>query len=111
MKVDYNALLYEKVKQEYDDFVESLEKLPPKEIIQHSYEKVFKEDITMCFEYAELSNIDAKALYKKKKPLDFVYNEWLNCDCSYMDMLRDIIDDSCKIAVKDLQKSHSRGDR
>ncbi len=109
--VDYNALLYEKVKQEYDAFVESLEKLPPKEIINHSYEKVFKEDITMCFEDIDLSNSDAKALYKQKNPLDFVYNEWLSNDFSYMESLRDTIDDSCKIAVRDLRKSLSRGDR
>ncbi len=100
--VNYNELLYEKVKKEYDAFVESLEKLPPKEIINHSYEKVFKEDIAMCFEELELEPNDAKALLKKKKPLDFVYQEWLKNDCSYMDMLRDTVEDSSKKAVRDM---------
>lgn len=110
MRIDYTALLYEKVKKEYDAFVESLEKLSPKDIIDASYEKAFKEDIVLSFENISLEQIDAKALFKKKKPLDFVYQEWLKNDCSYMDMLRDTIDDSCKIAVRDL-KALSRGDR
>ncbi len=65
----------------------------------------------MCFEDIELSSSGAKALFKKKKPLDFVYNEWLSNDFSYMESLRDTIDDSCKIAVRDLKKTLSRGDR
>lgn len=110
MKIDYNDLLYRKVRKEYDAFVAEIEKLPPKDIVAHSYEKVFKEDITMCFEDISLEQKEAKALFKKQKPLDFVYNEWLSCDRSYMDMLRDTIDDSCKISVRDMQ-ALSRGDR
>ena len=111
MRIDFNALLYSKVQKEYDAFVDELAKLPPEEIIKHSYEKVFKEDITMCFEELELEPNEAKALLKKKNPLDFVYQEWLKNDCSYMDVIRDTIDDSCKIAVRDLKKALSRGDR
>ncbi len=108
--VSYNELLYDKVSDELRNFLNELEKLLPKEIISHSYEKVFKEDIVMCFESIELDDSDAKALYKMDNPLDFIYGEWLHCDRSYMDMLRDTIDDCCDMAVQEMG-SKSRGDR
>lgn len=34
----------EKVRREFSDFIDSLKKLPVEEILNRSYEKVFKED-------------------------------------------------------------------
>ncbi len=89
---DLKQKLYEKLEQEYYDFIEELKIMPPEQIIAHSYEKVFKEDILMCFEESDLDYEKTKALCELEKPLDLLYDEWLSTDDSYMEMLRDCID-------------------
>lgn len=42
--VDYNELLYNKMKKEFDSFISELKTKPPEQIIEGSYEKVIKED-------------------------------------------------------------------
>lgn len=103
-----NQQLYDKMQGEYNDFIEDLKKKTPDEIIGFSYEKVFKEDILMCFEYAEatLTANEANALLKQKKPLEFLYNAWLDYDCSYMDMLRDSNKDCASNEAARLHEQH-----
>lgn len=110
MSVDYNALLYEKMQAEYTDFLNRLKEMPIEKVIEHAYEKVFKEDLVSCIECGNLEPNEAKALYLQKYPLDYCYREWLDNDCSYMDMLRDTIDDASKNAVKEM-KEKSRESR
>lgn len=86
-------LLYAKVKQEYDEFIEDLKKLPPETIIENSYKKVMFEDIVASFE-GEDSFLDKEqliALLKFKCPLYICYEAWLDTDYTHMDMLRDSI--------------------
>ena len=106
-----NRKLYEKLSAEYDKFYENLKTLPPEEIIRSSYEKVFKEDILMCFECDNIDYDKAKALYSLDTPLDNLYNEWLGTDCSYMDMLRDVIDTCADTAIKDLKRNSKLQER
>lgn len=111
MQEDYNELLYDKMKSEYAQFISDLSTKSPKEIIDHSYEKVFKEEILIICETSERTSEEAKALYKQKKPLDFLYQEWLHNEYTYMDMVRDTVDDGAKSAVKEMKergKSYER---
>lgn len=100
---EINQKLYEKLAKEYDGFIEHLKTLLPDEIINNSYEKVFKEDILLCFESNDLDYERAKALLSLDKPLDELYDEWLGTDCTYMDMLRDCIDNRTDVAVKEMK--------
>lgn len=110
MSLDYNSLLYEKMANEYDDFLKQTAALPPEQILDHAYEKVMKEDILSLCEECNLEQKEAKALYKSKCPLDKVYQEWLHNDFTYMDMLRDTLDTSAEKSVKEMQ-SQSRESR
>jgi hypothetical protein len=84
--------LYAKLSAEYDAFIEGLKDKPPKDIIESSYEKVFKEDILMCFEYDDdMSDKEIAALLALEFPLDELYRNWLDTDVSHMDDLRDTI--------------------
>lgn len=103
MAIDYNDKLYEKVRNEYESFVSELKKMTPEQILEHSYEKTIKEDILNLFEYANLEHKEAKALYLTKYPLDAVYQKWLDTDVSYMDMLRESMEDKAKEAVGEMQ--------
>ena len=65
--MDNNAkiseMLYKKVKNEYN---ERLKKLPPDRIIDHAYEKVFKEDLMIALREKKLSYNKAKAMLSLK---------------------------------------------
>ena len=100
---DYNELLYNKMKKEFDSFISELKTKPPEQIIEGSYEKVIKEDLLAIFEYTEFSQTEAKSLYRLKAPLDDIYQEWCGNDMSYCDMLRETIDDRIKSAVKEMK--------
>lgn len=108
---ELNNKLYEKMKAEYDSFCAKTMELPPKEILEKSYEKVFKEDILCCFENDTLPYDKAKALYKLEYPLDEIYESWLNNDCSYMEDLRDTINDRCDFLVKEMKAKHKDMER
>lgn len=83
--------LYNKLSAEYDAFIEGLKSLPPDKIIQSAYEKVFKEDILMCFEGDAFYDTDIAILLTLDAPLEAMYQHWLNTDVTYMEDLRETI--------------------
>ncbi len=96
-----NTLLYIKMKTEYDEFINNLKNLPPEKIIESSYEKVFKEEILNCFQSGTpLNKKQAKAIFFKKYPLDYLYQEWRDTDSSYLDMLIDSIKNAADKEIK-----------
>ena len=93
-------LLYEKMCNEQESFIEKLKHSTPEEIISASYEKVMRDDILMLFESGFLDVKQIKELLRLEYPLSACYNEWLKNDCSYMDMLQDTVDNFSKELVK-----------
>lgn len=104
--MNYNDRVHEKLSAEYNRFMESMNQLSVKEAMMHSSEKIFKEDIVMCFEEGgmDLSPKQTKALLAEKYPLEHLYQEWLGADYSYLDMLRDCISDGIKSLEKELKQ-------
>ena len=93
-------LLYEKMSNEQNDFVENLKHLSPEKIIQSAYEKVMRDDILMLFEDDFLDDKQIKALLRLERPLSACYDEW--------DMLRDTVDDFSKDLVKEHEKAKKK---
>ena len=91
-KEEVNLQLYEKMKLEYEEFITDIYKMDKSEIIRHSYEIVFKDELVMCMSEIELPIEKAKALLETKNPLDECYHEWIKTDVSHMPDLRDVID-------------------
>lgn len=95
-KEDLRDLLYKKVSKEQDDYVEHLKTLSPQKIIDKAYEKVMRDDILMTLENDYMSDFlsdkQVKELLKLDYPLSACYEEWMDTDCSHMEMLRDTID-------------------
>lgn len=103
--------LYEKMKRELDNFKAELKTKPPDEIIRSAYELVTKEDILSVFEIEENFELQYyKALLKTKKPLEYLYQEWLGYDGSVMDAIRDSVNFAIEKQV-DYLKSHSKSER
>lgn len=95
--------LYQKLYDEYNEFVSNLRTMGADEIIQHSYEKVFKENILMAFDSMELTDEKLKALLSEEHPLDAIYNKWCKIDDHMMSDLSVAIEETATDAVK-----HSR---
>lgn len=110
MNTNYNQLLFEKCQKEYDDFIANLKTLPIEKVIDKSYEKVLKEDFLSCISELNLDENNAKALYLKKYPLDFVYEEWMDNDVTLMEDLRDTLYYAGDKAHKEL-KTNNRSAR
>ena len=106
MLVDYNKLLYDKLAKENDAFTADLKTKTPEQIIEACYEKVLKDDLLSLFEYTKFPQQEAKALYRLKNPLDALYQEWLHNDMTYMDMLRDTVDNRIESAVREMKATN-----
>ncbi len=106
--MDYQTQVYQKLSAEYEDFLKSMEKLSGMEAIEHAYEKVFKEDILLCFEDMDLTPQQAKALLSAKDPLDECYRKWLKSDVSYMDDLRETVENTIGFLTKERQRDREQ---
>lgn len=70
-----------KLKNEYNKFIESVEKLSSKEIIQKCYEIASKENLSSMFYDLELFNEkQLKFLLVSNNLLNTLYNIWLDSD-------------------------------
>lgn len=107
-ETDYNKLLYEKMKTEQDKFREWLFTQEPSEILNHTYEYTMREDIVMYMEELELSQKQAKALYKSPCPLRDVYEEFKDREVEHMDTIRDSIETE---ADKSIRREKTKAER
>ena len=74
--------------------------MTPEQIIEKAYEIVMREDIMIVFEDDSLSDKQVKALAKLEYPLSACYDEWQKTDVTYMDRLRDVVDDVANDLIK-----------
>lgn len=95
-------LLYERAKAEFDARMEELSALPPKEILDHAYEKIIKEEFLGLLEVG-VDEWETDALLACEQPLAALYSEWLDNDYSFLDDMRDTLNDAAKKRVDDLR--------
>ena len=112
---ELRVCLYKRMAAEQERFVEQLKYKPPEDIIEAAYEKVMRDDILMTFEDDNfLSDKQIKELLGFDYPLSACYYEWMDSDCSHMDMLRDTISDFTDELIKKREqekaKSHKKND-
>lgn len=105
-------ILYHRALKEQNDYLDHLKTLSPEQIIDKAYEKVMRDDILMTFEDDYLSDKQVAELLKLKYPLSVCYDEWMDTDCSHMEMLRDTIDSYTKRLVdeKEQKKNNKNHD-
>ena len=99
MNTDKNAVLYEKMAAEQDKFRDWLKSQPPEEILKHTYEYTVREDILMAMEELDLPQSRAAALLASPSPLADVYKEFADRETSYMDVVRDSIEQRAEAAL------------
>ena len=99
MNTDKNTALYEKMTAEQDKFRDWLKNQPPEEILKHTYEYTVREDILMAMEELDLPQSRAAALLASPSPLADVYKKFADRETSYMDMVRDSIEQRAEAAL------------
>jgi len=88
--------LAERMKSEMRAFVASLDASASNlsEILDDfAYEYTIKAEFISEIENGSVSNETMSALYKDKKPLNTLYDEWLNNEFTMIDMINDTITD------------------
>lgn len=101
--------LFNKLETEYNEFINKLKTSSPEQILQHSYEKVMKEEFVMMFN-PESNNYDidsVKVLNKSKYPLEELYQGWMDSDGGVHNLLEDSVEETIEFLRKD-QKNKSK---
>ena len=104
---ELNAAVYKKMDAEQTDYIGWLLKLPPEEILEHSFSYTVRRDILMTMEENVLSDEQAEALLQSDTPLTDVYTEFQKQETGYMDVVRDCI---VSLANSELRKNQERRD-
>ena len=99
MNTDKNTAPYEKMAAEQDKFRDWLKSHPPEEILNHAYEYTVREDILMAMEELDLPQSRAAALLASPSPLADVYKEFADRETSYMDVVRNSIEQRAEAAL------------
>ena len=109
--------VYDRMEEEYKNFIDNLKQKTPKEIIDCAYEKTIKEELIGAF-YPELKKYDIeqmKALGKCKYPLDELYQGWMDCDAGIFEILyaniSNTLDDIIKYQKEQANKNKIIEDR
>jgi len=85
--------VYDRVKIEYEDYIDEVKKMPPEKIIGEVYKITVLNDILISLD-PYTSNFSAErlaALQSLENPLWNLYEEWGRRDVSYMDDIHDVI--------------------
>lgn len=108
INLDLQQILFERMTQEYEWFIDKLMASNPEDIIRSAYEKVFKEDILAIVEAGELEPAYVRALLRENNPLDGCYQKWLNEDVSYMEDLRMCVEEHARSLMRYKDKEYER---
>ena len=110
-EINYNVLLYEKMKAEQDKYQDWLLRQDPAEILNHTYEYTMREDIVMCMENLDLEPDRAKALLRSPCPLSDVFEEFKDREVEHMDTIRDAIETEADKRLQRQEKKQQRESR
>lgn len=100
---DIRNKLYERMQQEYNDYLNNLMEASPKEIIDNSYQITMKEELVSMFipESERYDIEDIRVLSKTKKPLEELYQDWMDCDIG----INQVLDDSVQLSFDNIREA------
>jgi len=112
-EMDIRNQLYEKLEQEFKEYIDDMKNNEPEVIVNSAYEIVFKEEIiTMFYPESERFDIEEiKALNKTKEPLNEMYEAWMDSDVGINSILEDSIEDRLDELVKEQKEKKKDKER
>lgn len=94
MKENLVNSVHEKLYHEYVEFIQKIEKLPPKQIIDNAYSISVKQELVdMFYGSSRFSNRELKALLELPHTLDYLYDSWMDADGGIHEVIFDGIED------------------
>lgn len=97
-----------KIDNEFKEFMENLKQCTPEVIIEKSYEKVSKEEMTYKLKDKEYTTAELKALLKTDGILEECYDEWLKSDGNFNEVLEYAVDERVDLIVEDFKEKNKK---
>jgi hypothetical protein len=98
-----------KIEQEFSQYKQNLIKnFTPEEIIEKSYETTFKEETISILNGSVLGRNEIKALLNLEKPLEKMYQKYMNVEISMLDKATDIVRDIVEDIDKEFMKNREK---
>jgi len=107
-KEELKQKLIDKVEQEYEQFENDLKKCDKDTIIDKAYEKVCKEEMMYKIQDKNFETDELKALLNCKNVLNECYDEWLDSDGGFNQILEDSIDDRVGTITEDFIEKNAK---
>lgn len=104
MNEELNNALFDKLTKEQEKYRDWLKSQSPEEILNHAYEYAVREDILISAEMLEFTDAEARALLLSPSPMAILCDSFLDRETSYMDTIRDSIEEVAKGEAKKLRE-------
>lgn len=101
----------EKVNKELEDFKENLLQYDPKIIIDRAYELVSKQEMVYKIIDRDYTTSELKYLLKTNGILDECYDEWLESDGNFNEILEYAVDDRMELILNDFKEKNKEKTR
>lgn len=112
MEQNIRQQLYDKMKKEYDNFINEIKKLSSKEIIDRAYEISIKEEFVSVFYPDDTHDInDIKILNKCEHPLETLYDDWMDTDLGINSVLRYSVEYTIENLIQDQKNKKQEVER
>ncbi len=88
--------IYEKLEEEYNQFLKQVELKSPKEIVESAYEIAAKKEIKETFSpYSEYYDVKLIQLLQKiQNPLDCLYQDWIKYNDGITEEIKECVDET-----------------
>lgn len=103
-KTELKAKLDNKIDKEYEDLLADLQNFTPQVIIERAYEKVSKEEMIYRIKEKDYTINELKILLKQDNLLQECYDEWLDSDGGFNQVLEDSVDERIEFIIEESEK-------
>ena len=104
LKIELKVKLDNKIDNEYEDLLSDLRKSTPQVIIERAYEKVSKEEMIYRIKEKDYTINELKILLKQDNLLQECYDEWLDSDGGFNQVLEDSVDERIEFIIEESEK-------
>ena len=105
---ELTAALQEKMTAEQERYKGELLKMPPEKILENAYQYAVREDIVYSLESHALSDEQLSALLKLDRPLESVYQTFIDKDYDTMSPIRDSVEDRADEELRAAKRAETK---
>ena len=111
LREELQEKFYDKMDKELADLKAELMTCKPEVIIERAYELVSKEELKSSIICRNCDTQELKALLKTDNLLQELYDEWMDLDAGFHQVLEDAVDETVERITEDFAKEKSKKSR